>query len=150
MTDRELKKLSRTQLLEMLLAQSREVAKLRGELQNAQQALENRKIQMEEAGNIAVAALKMNGVFEAAQAAAEQYLQSVSEMMEDTQEHCRLMEEQTRQKCEEMTQAAKTEAASYWDIIREKIRDPFLENESWQEILAILEEKPSNFSKVEQ
>lgn len=150
MTDRELKKLSRTQLLEMLLAQSREVAKLRAELQTAQQALENRKIQMEEAGNIAVAALKMNGVFEAAQAAAEQYLQNVSELMEDTRERCRLMEENTRRNCEELILAAQTEAASYWDIIREKIRDPFLENESWQEILAILEEKPSNLSKVEQ
>jgi chromosome segregation ATPase len=38
---------------------------------------QNRRIQMEEAGSIAEAALRLNGVFEAAQAAADEYLENL-------------------------------------------------------------------------
>ena len=44
MTDRELKKLSRGELLEMLLAQSREKQRLEEELAEARKKLEEREI----------------------------------------------------------------------------------------------------------
>lgn len=58
------------------------------------------------------------------------------------------MEEQTRLNCAEMTRTAQAEAAAFWDDVRKKIRDPFLDNESWQEILKILDEKPGDRNKV--
>lgn len=77
MTDKELHKLSRAELLEMLLQQTREVERLEKELAAAQQALTDRNIMLEQAGNIAEASLKINRVFEAAQRAAEQYIINV-------------------------------------------------------------------------
>lgn len=77
MTDRELRKLSRKDLLELLLAQSREVDALKDELERTKAALSDRQIHIEKAGSIAEAALRLNGVFEAAQAAADQYLENV-------------------------------------------------------------------------
>lgn len=77
MTDRELKRLSRRDLLELLLEQSRERDALRLELEKTKAALAERKLCIEQAGSIAEAALRLNGVFEAAQAAAEQYLESI-------------------------------------------------------------------------
>lgn len=148
MTDREMKKLSRTQLLEMLLIQSREVTRLKEELQEAKTALESRKICIDESGSIAEAALKLNGIFETAQAAADQYLQNIAQRYEIVRSQCQALEEQTRRNCEEMTRNAQAEAAAYWDAVREKIRDPFLDNESWQEILGVLEEKPGDPDKV--
>ncbi len=52
-----------------------------GELQTELEALRlRRKIDLEEAGSIAEAALKINGIFEAAQKAADQYLYNLQRM----------------------------------------------------------------------
>ncbi|MEE1154853.1 MAG: DNA repair protein [Acutalibacteraceae bacterium] len=83
MTDKELRKLSRSELLEMLLIQSREVERLKSELEIANQKLENRKIILSESGSIAEAALKLNQIFEVAQNAADQYLESIRSINED-------------------------------------------------------------------
>ena len=73
MTDKDLKRLRRDELLEMLIAQSKRTEQLERELEEARAALQSRDIFLEEAGSIAEAALRINGVFEAAQAAAQQY-----------------------------------------------------------------------------
>lgn len=77
MTDKELKKLSRAELLEMLLEQTRRVETLQKELEQKNAMLEDRRLKEEEAGSIAHAALALNKVFEAAQAAADQYLYNI-------------------------------------------------------------------------
>lgn len=80
MTDKELKKLTRIELLELLLEQSKEVEKLQEELADVKAKLRDKNILIENSGSIAEAALKLNGVFEAAEAAAEQYLENVKRM----------------------------------------------------------------------
>ena len=82
MTDKELKKLTRAELLEMLLIQSKEKRLLEEKLQEAEKKLEEREIMVAEAGSIAEAALKLNGVFEAVQQAADQYLENVKRLAE--------------------------------------------------------------------
>ena len=77
MTAKELKKLKRSELLEMLLARTEEVERLRAELDEAQKQLDDRAIVLENSGSIAEAALKLNGVFEAAEEAAKQYLENI-------------------------------------------------------------------------
>ena len=77
MTAKELKKLKRSELLEMLLARTEEVERLRAELDEAQKQLDDRTIVLENSGSIAEAALKLNGVFEAAEEAAKQYLENI-------------------------------------------------------------------------
>lgn len=77
MTDKDLKRLRRDELLEMLIAQSKRTEQLERELEEARAALQSRDIFLEEAGSIAEAALRINGVFEAAQAAAQQYLDNI-------------------------------------------------------------------------
>lgn len=73
MTSKELKRLRRTDLMEMLLELSKENAQLRQQLEEANAKLADRQLQVEQAGSLAEAALKLNGIFEAAQAACEQY-----------------------------------------------------------------------------
>ena len=87
MTEKELKKLKNIDLLEMLIAQSREVEALRGKLEKAEKQLQDREIVLEKAGSIADAALRLNGVFEAAQMAAEQYLDSLAYLAEHSENH---------------------------------------------------------------
>ena len=80
MTEKELKHLSRAELLEMLLAQAEENRKLKKQLQAAQDALSDRRIAISQAGSLAEAALQLNGVFEAADRAARQYLENVQRL----------------------------------------------------------------------
>lgn len=72
-----LKKLSRQDLLEMLIAEEKRIEALEKELAEVKAELADRKIKINHSGSIAEAALKLNGLFEAAQAAADQYLENV-------------------------------------------------------------------------
>ena len=78
-TEKELRKLNRAELLEMLIAQSKKLSRVEDELSQAQKELEQRRVAITTSGTLAEAALKLNGVFEAADQAAQQYLESLRE-----------------------------------------------------------------------
>ena len=86
MTDKDLRRMSRSELLELLLFQMEENERLKKQLNKAKRKLESRDIMIEEAGSIAEAALRLNGVFEAAQEAAQQYLENIKRLEEVTKE----------------------------------------------------------------
>ena len=92
LSDKELRRLKRVELLEMLLELSRENEALMLELEEKNRIieavnlqLENRKIDLKHAGTIAEASFKLNGVFEAAEKAAEQYLENLQYLCEREQ-----------------------------------------------------------------
>ena len=62
-TDRDLKRLTRAELLELLLEQSKEIDRLRDELDAANRQLDERQIVIDRAGSIAEAALQLSGIF---------------------------------------------------------------------------------------
>lgn len=80
--EKELKKLSRLQLVDLLIESSEENERLQALVQQLSQELESRRLQCERAGNIAQAALQLNGVFEAAQRAADDYVRAVRQRYE--------------------------------------------------------------------
>ena len=84
MTEREMHRLSRKVLLEMLLEQRREAEELKEWL--AKRQLENRRILIDEAGSIAEVALKLNRFYGAAQQAAIQYLENIGACAEEFEE----------------------------------------------------------------
>ena len=98
MTDRELRKLSRTDLLEMLVDLSEELNLVKQQLAAAEEKLNNRQILIEKAGSIAEASLQLNGVFEAAEAAGEQYVENIRNLSDRQDEICRRIEWECRQK----------------------------------------------------
>lgn len=128
MTDKELKKLSRVQLLELLLEQTRRADDLEQQLQNAREQLRSRSIQVEEAGSLAEAALELNGVFSAAQQAADQYLQNVrsrnvildearqeaQKILEDAKRRAENLDRETEEACRRKTEKAEQDARRYW------------------------------------
>lgn len=77
-----LRKLSRQDLLEMLIAEEKRIEALEKELEEVKAELEDRNIKINNSGSIAEAALKLNGIFEAAQAAADLYLENVRHQTE--------------------------------------------------------------------
>ena len=77
MTDKELKRLNRRELVDIIYELQKKDAERENEIERLQAALAQKELAVSEAGSIAEAALKVNGVFEAAQAAANQYLLSI-------------------------------------------------------------------------
>ena len=86
MASKKLKRLNRKELLEMLVAQGREVERLQRELAEAQEKLTEREIRIEKAGTIAEAAFSLNGVYEAVEAAAKQYLENIEKRSSNQQD----------------------------------------------------------------
>ncbi len=77
MADKELRKMNRTELIEIIYAlQQREIT-LREENKQLTDKLNDRLLRVERAGSIADAALSVNQIFMDAQDAADQYVESV-------------------------------------------------------------------------
>ena len=95
MTDKELRKLSRSVLLEMLLEQGRENDRLRAQVEQLQRQLSDRQLKIDQAGSIAEAPLQINQVFEAVQVAAEQYLENIRTLSGRQEQICRQREEES-------------------------------------------------------
>ena len=74
MTEKELKKLNRYQLLELLLAQTQRVDQLQMLLEQKEKQLTEYEIRISSLGSIAEASLELSGVFQAAQKAADIYV----------------------------------------------------------------------------
>lgn len=111
MTEKELRKLNRAELLEMLIMQMKQNEALRIELDLTKDKLNSRQIKIDKAGSIAEAALQINAVFEAADAAAKQYLENVRNAVSDEKELCRQMQEKTKQKCDDMIRECEKKCA---------------------------------------
>lgn len=77
MTEKELLKLKRSEMLEIMLAQSREIDKLRKELEETKAQLEDRRIKIRNAGSLAEASLQLTNIFAEAQKAADLYVENV-------------------------------------------------------------------------
>ena len=143
----------------------KEIAALKKELEGARAALKNRQIAIDEAGSIAMAALQLNGVFEAAQAASQQYIENIRSLsdrqasicaqrdaeskaeqerrMQETTTKCAQMEYLSKKKCEEMEAEAKRKSEAYWAEVFHRLQS-FYENH--QELKKLLNFSAPNIS----
>lgn len=114
MTEKELRKLKRSDLLEIMMEQAEEIEKQREELEKAREQLRERKLKLETSGSIAEASLAINNVIESAQTAADEYLASIRENqaasereMEQAQKQAEEMIREARERAEEIEAEAK-------------------------------------------
>ena len=89
LTEKDLKKLNRYQLLELLIAQTERADKLEVLLENARQQLSEQEIKLSSLGSIAEASLQVSGVFQAAQEAADMYINTAKKRAEEIEENAR-------------------------------------------------------------
>jgi len=86
MTEKELKKMKRPALLEILVSQSKEIDRLRAELEKKEKELADRRIIIEKSGSLAEASLEIFHVLEDAQKAADLYLENARRAAQEQQE----------------------------------------------------------------
>ena len=125
MTDKPLDNLSREELLALVRQQQQQLDALR-------RALDERVLVLDEAGSIAQAAMELNGVFHASQAAADQYLQSVEDMkrrkeseyylrLAQAEQQAQALFAQTEEQCRAMVSQAEEKAEFYWAALQKRI-----------------------------
>ena len=142
MTDKELRRLSRGELLEMLIAHAAENDQLKNRLEQAEAQLRDRKIAINNAGSLAEAALSLNGVFQAAEAAAQQYLENIERISGQQDAICRSMKEkaeketaQMRQEAQAYSQKVHAEADAYWKQVADRAAKLLEDQNSLREMI---------------
>ena len=88
MTDRQLRRLSRGELLDLLLVQQEEIERLQAELEAANQKLADRRVRLARAGDLASASVALTSLFEEAQRAADIYLENVRAFAGERADSC--------------------------------------------------------------
>lgn len=79
---KELRKMGRAELLEILVAQSEEIDLLKEQLAEANQKLEARELACKEAGSLAELSARISGLFESAQQTADLYISQLKKAAE--------------------------------------------------------------------
>ena len=98
MQEKQLHKLGKTDLLTLIYKQEKQIQRLTKEVEDLKQQLEDRTIQIKEAGSIAEASLKINKIFEVAQQAADEYLKSIKEVNKPSHKCAEISKETSKDK----------------------------------------------------
>ena len=77
MTDKEFKRLSRSQLIDIIYQLQVKQEELTADNEKLSKALDDKRLRVNKAGNIAEAALEIHNVMQAAQDAADHYLEEI-------------------------------------------------------------------------
>lgn len=120
MTDKEFKRLSRSQLIEIIYQLQLKQEELTQDNEKLSKALEDRRLRVSAAGNIADAAIEIHNVMQAAQSAAEHYLEEMR--ISASGEYQRILTE-ANEKAAQIIAEAEQEAAQI--IERAKMEDPY-------------------------
>ena len=123
MTDREFKRLSRSQLVDIIYQLQLKQDELTAENERLTKALADKRLRISQAGNIAEASLEIHNVMRAAQDAAAHYLEEIRIMQEETEEKCRLLLEKARKDAEEIIAQAQKGNRSYNSELEEIMKE---------------------------
>lgn len=113
MTDQELRRLSCADLIDIIYTLQQQKEQAEQQLAQAQAQLQDRQLRLANAGSIAEAALSLNGVFDAAQAA-DQYLQAVRTSAAETQAQKEQILVDAERQAKEIVDTAERQAAEHW------------------------------------
>ena len=112
MTDNEVKRLSRSQLIEIIYQLQTREEELTDKNRRLEEELRSKRIRMEDAGNIAEAALALNDVFQSAQSAAAQYLSEIQIIRETVEEERQQIILAAKDEARKIIERARSEAFS--------------------------------------
>ena len=113
MTDKEFKRLSRAQLIDIIYQFQLQIDELNEQKQALESELTDKRLRLSNVGNIAEAALEINNCFRSAQNAAEQYLDEIKAIREDAEAEREQILSSARAEAEAIIEAAKKAQSEY-------------------------------------
>ena len=123
MADRELRRMHRAELIEIIYALKQSEDQLKAQNAALTAQLQDRQLRLESAGSIAQAALELNNVFAAAQAAADDYLHSVQASLADTNATAANTLSQARSEAKRILEQAEQEVQQRWQAFDRKANE---------------------------
>jgi cell division septum initiation protein DivIVA len=131
MTDKEFKRLTRSQLIDIIYQFQLQVDKLTEQNQELERELADKRLRLSHAGNIADAALEINDCFRSAQNAAEQYLNEIKAIREETEAERQRILAQAQAEAATIIEGAKKTQDNYDSAIEtflKEYRQSYLDN----------------------
>lgn len=123
MAQKELRRMSRVELIEIIYALEQNEEELKKENEELRKKLAERTVVVEHAGSIAEAVAGLNHIFDAAQQTADDYLASVQKMKEKTEREAERAKEELMRGAREEVERTKEE------LMREAIEEVEQEKE---------------------
>jgi cell division septum initiation protein DivIVA len=112
MTDKEFKRLSRAQLIEIIYQLQLQTDNLTEQNNELKKELADKRLRINEAGNIANASLAINNCFQSAQAAADQYLDEIRAIRDEAEEQKNMILSEARARAAEIIAEAVGQSGS--------------------------------------
>ena len=100
MIGKELKRLSRRELVDIIYQLKKNEQENREKIEALEEELQDKRIRVSVAGSIAEAATDITRIFSTAQRTADLYLHEIASMKEDTEKECAKMLEEARKQAE--------------------------------------------------
>jgi cell division septum initiation protein DivIVA len=147
MTDREIRHLSKTELLTIIRDQEQELQQAKQQQEELKRRLAEKKTNLEKCGSIAEASLQVNQVFQAAQAAADQYLSEMREKREGIDAESGRILAEAKQKADaqvrlsmetgrKIEEESRRKADSYWTELQGKLEAFYQSRQGLEQMLA--------------
>lgn len=111
MVAKELKKLSRRELVDIIYQLKKNEQEKQEEIAALEEALQEKRIRLSVAGSIAEAATDITQVFSVAQRTADIYLREIAAMKEETEKECAATLENARKQAEKILAGSKKQLA---------------------------------------
>lgn len=131
MTDKEFKRLGRSQLIDIIYQLQLKQDELTADNEKLSKALEDKRLRVSKAGNIAEAALEIHHVMQAAQDAAAHYLEEIQiradheyqRILKEAQDKAAAIIEKAHHKADEIVAQAKKENPNYDPVVEAILKE---------------------------
>jgi cell division septum initiation protein DivIVA len=144
MISKELKKLSRRELMDIIYQMKKNEQQMQDEITSLQEALQEKRVRLSTAGSIAEAAASITNVFSAAQKTADLYLHEISCMKEDTQKECtKIIEEANKTVARIYSDAEKRYA-----VLNERYQIDYKKWEQLQSEIEMLKKETADHKRI--
>lgn len=142
MTDKEFKKLSRSDLIRIIFEMQKNEQKLSLELENTKKALADKNLKISESGSIAEAVVGLNGIFENAQKAADDYLEQIrnsnincENLIKEAEQEAASIKDKARKEADLIIGEADKVIAEKWDNFNKDVNSVLKAHEELKELL---------------
>lgn len=132
MISKELKKLNRRELVDIIYQLKKNEEQLKEKIASLEADLQDKRIHLSVAGSIAEAATDITGIFSVTQSTADLYLNEIVSMKEDTGRECAKMIEEAQKKVESIMSEGKVQ----YDVLAARYRADY---KKWQQLRAEIE-----------
>ena len=137
MISKELKRLSRRELVDIIYQLKKNEQEMQEEIESLKTELQDKRIRISEAGSIADAAMSVTNVFSTAQMTADIYLREISCMREDTEKECAKKVEEAEKKVRDIL----ADGEKKFDTLKAAYKKEYVRWQQLKSEVAALEEK---------